>query len=205
MSSFDPVCSAAKCASTRVRRLTALADVQQRIVRSVEAVHAGAFRQLVGEPFGQVRRQVAGAENGIHARGQLALRHLGAQLEPELRQHARIAERAMPALHVEAVALPSRRRGCADDARGNSRRDSLTVHSTARAEVHVDAAKFGAQKGIVEARVVRDEYRRRRAGRRTQPLEHRLRDVREARRVRDHLVADSGEALDVRRDAALRD
>src|SRR5438552_10528974 len=129
-------------------QIAALADVQGKRVQSVEQIDAGRFGQRVERVGRELRRQARDSQHalgglGDHLRREVAVEHLH-----ECPQHTRIAQRAMPAVDRQRVALdhavevvsrsirkhPSRKLDRAKHARGEApalarervRRDAIT-------------------------------------------------------------------------------
>ncbi len=84
------------------------AHVQQCVVLAEESIHAGPLGQIIGEIRRQMRRQFVRAQHGLRRRVQRRFRHLAPQLEPEIAQHLRIAQRAVPRAAGEPVPLHHR-------------------------------------------------------------------------------------------------
>ena len=63
------------------------------------------FGQVVGQSRRQVGGQLVGAEQRLHRRGEARFLDLAAQLEPEIVEHSRVPQGAMPGAAGESIAL----------------------------------------------------------------------------------------------------
>ena len=175
------------------REVLRLADVEERVTLAEAEVDARTLGQLVGDRGIELRRQPRAAGQALDDRGERRRRPLRACDREELREHARVAERAVARRAVDAVPGHHRVQVVAALA-GRQRAGKAHRAQHGRAQSPPEPPEFAAQEAVVEARVVRDEQA---------PLEARgdvLHDRGEGRRVGDHGFRDAGELLDGVRD-----
>ncbi|MNL07481.1 hypothetical protein D3C87_1281570 [compost metagenome] len=178
-------------------QVNALADIERRVLVTIEQIDAGTIGHLVERGLGQAGRQARllhqrldGGFHQIHGIQTM-------QLLPELPEQFGVRQRAVTPLGRQAEAGDQRVQPMALHRREQRARQPHCTKDVG-AEGDAGAPERILQEAVVEARVVGHEEAP------LQPLRQRLGNRLERGLAAHHCFSNAGHALDERRDAGLR-
>ena len=172
-------------------KIRALSDMQRHIVLRVKRIHARRFRKALWQIGGQAGRQLRLLQLVCNRPIDCGVLEIPVYKLREVPQHARVGQRAVPALAEKAVALDQAVQVVPSLLRIKGAREPHGAQHI-RGVLQSDAAEFILQEAIVETRVMRDQRFSRQA------FEQVAGEFAKSRRFGHHGVGDTRQRLDHR-------